>query len=57
MMGKANESYASLEDISNREIGILIPLTFLVILFGVYPQPLIDVISGTMDTIIGYFNA
>ena len=56
-MGKANESYASLEDISNREIGILIPLTFLVILFGVYPQPLIDIISGTMDTIIGYFNA
>jgi len=56
-MGEANPLYLNLKDISKRELGILIPLTILIILFGVYPQPLIDIISGTMDTIIGYFNA
>ena len=54
-MGEANKNYLNLPDINKREIGILIPLTILIIFFGVYPQPLIDIISGTMSTIIGYF--
>ena len=40
-----------LKDISLRETGILIPLTFLIILFGVYPQPLIDMVSTSMNEI------
>ena len=54
-MGEANKTYLNLVDINKREIAILIPLTVLIVLFGVYPQPLIDIISGTMSTIIGYF--
>ena len=54
-MGETNKKYLDLPDINKREIGILIPLTVLIIFFGVYPQPLIDIISGTMSTIIGYF--
>jgi len=55
-MGPQNESYSNLKDLSLREVGILIPLTFLIILFGVYPQPLIDIISNTMSTIIGFVS-
>ena len=54
-MGEPNVSYLNLKDINKRELAILIPLSFLIILFGVYPQPLIDIISSTMNTIIGYF--
>ena len=53
-MGPVNNNYINLKDISIREIAILLPLTFLTILFGVYPQPLIDIISSTMSTIIGF---
>ena len=35
-----------------REIGIIIPLAFLVILFGVYPSPLLDLVHPTMDSLI-----
>ena len=53
-MGPTNDMYTGLKDITIREVVILIPLTFLIILFGVYPQPLIDIISTTMSTIIGF---
>ena len=53
-MGPTNDMYVGLKDITTREVAILIPLTFLIILFGVYPQPLIDIISNTMSTIIGF---
>tara|TARA_Y100001970_G_scaffold23342_1_gene27379 strand:+ start:1953 stop:3542 length:1590 start_codon:yes stop_codon:yes gene_type:complete len=53
-MGPVNNNYINLKDIGIREIAILLPLTFLTILFGVYPQPLIDIISSTMSTIIGF---
>ena len=54
-MGEANKKYLDLADINKREVAILFPLTVLIILFGVYPQALVDIISGTMTTIIGYF--
>ena len=36
-------------------ITILAPLAILILLFGIYPQTLVDIMSGTMTTIIGYF--
>ncbi len=50
--GKLNEKYDSLTDMNAREIGIILPLAFLVILFGVYPAPLLDIIHPTMDGLI-----
>ena len=55
-MGEVNEKYKGLKDISLRELVILIPLTILIVLFGVYPQPLIDMVSGAMGSIIEIFN-
>ena len=50
--GKLNEKYESLTDMNAREIGIIIPLAILVIVFGVYPSPLLDLIHPTMDSLI-----
>ncbi len=50
--GKLNEKYESLTDMNAREIGIIIPLAILVIFFGVYPSPLLDLIHPTMDSLI-----
>ncbi len=51
-LGEFNENYSSLKDISFRELCTIIPIAILVLLFGVYPLPLINMIAPTMDTII-----
>ena len=51
-MGEVNDKYSDLTDISKREIATLVPLAIYVIGFGVYPSPLINVISPAMQNII-----
>ena len=51
-MGEVNDKYYDLTDISKREIATLVPLAVFVIGFGVYPSPLINVISPAMQNII-----
>ena len=43
---------AELTDIGAREAIVLIPLCLLVVLIGVYPKPLIDMIQPTIDNIL-----
>lgn len=50
--GKLNENYNSLQDMSGRELVTLVPLAIIVIILGVYPAPLLDMISPTMDNLI-----
>jgi|SaaInlLV_10m_DNA_3_1039740.scaffolds.fasta_scaffold00076_34 NADH-quinone oxidoreductase subunit M len=51
-MGPLNSAYDDLTDMTKREIFILVPLAILVILFGVYPAPLLDMIAPTMGHLI-----
>ena len=51
-LGKLNEKYVDLPEISGRELFTLVPLAVLVILLGVYPSPLIDIMKTTMAHII-----
>ena len=51
-LGPLNKKYDELADISNRELFTIIPLAILVLLFGVYPAPLLNIISPAMDGII-----
>jgi len=41
----SNEAVRALKDLSFREKAILIPLVILIILFGIYPMPVLDLIS------------
>ena len=51
-LGPLNEAYKDLSDISARELATIIPLAIIVLLFGVYPAPLINMIAPAMDGII-----
>ncbi|MEC7735665.1 MAG: NADH-quinone oxidoreductase subunit M [Pseudomonadota bacterium] len=43
----SNEAVKALKDLSFREKVILIPLVIIIILFGVYPMPVLDLISAS----------
>jgi NADH-quinone oxidoreductase subunit M len=56
-LGKANEKYLTLPDINGREIFTLAPLAVIVIVLGVYPRPVLDLINVSLvhlnDVVMG----
>ncbi len=56
-MGPLNEKYAGLKDMTGREMFTLIPLGILVLLFGVYPAPLLDMIAPTMNALVDLIHS
>jgi len=55
--GPLNEKYKSLKDISNRELISILPITFFVFLFGVYPAPLVNMIKYSVENLITIFKS
>ena len=51
-LGPLNQSYNKLVDINNRELLTIIPIAFLVLLFGVYPKPLVNMVSTSINSLI-----
>jgi NADH-quinone oxidoreductase subunit M len=51
-LGPLNEVYNDLSDISKLELVTIVPIAIIVLLFGVYPSPLINMIAPAMDGII-----
>ncbi len=47
-LGATNERYAGLPDVSPREIATLVPLTVIVVVLGVYPNPALDLIRASL---------
>jgi NADH-quinone oxidoreductase subunit M len=47
---------ANIMDLSPREIGILVPLVILTILFGVYPKPIMSVTAASVDKLIADYQ-
>ncbi|VAW07685.1 NADH-ubiquinone oxidoreductase chain M [hydrothermal vent metagenome] len=47
--GKANKD---LEDLNPREIAILVPIAFLIVLLGVYPKPVLDRMENDVNAVI-----
>jgi NADH-quinone oxidoreductase subunit M len=50
-LGPINEKYKSLPDINGRELFTLIPLGAIVILVGVYPSVVLDLLRASLDNI------
>jgi NADH-quinone oxidoreductase subunit M len=50
-LGPVNEKYASLPDLSTRELVTLAPLAVIVIVLGVYPHAVLDLINPTLLSI------
>ncbi|HDR04242.1 MAG TPA: NADH-quinone oxidoreductase subunit M, partial [Candidatus Marinimicrobia bacterium] len=51
-LGPLNEKYANLEEINGREIFTLVPLMVIILFFGVYPAPFIDLVASSVDQLI-----
>jgi NADH-quinone oxidoreductase subunit M len=47
----------AITDLDMREIAVMTPLIFLTILFGVYPAPVLDVISVSVENLISNYEA
>ena len=45
-----------LKDLNNREKLVLIPLAFLVVFFGLYPSPVISLISSSSENLVDILN-
>jgi NADH-quinone oxidoreductase subunit M len=50
-LGKPNEKYLTLPDISPRELFTLVPLGAIVIFLGVYPTPILNLQSPALETL------
>ena len=55
-LGKLNEKYVGLPDLTWRERITLYPLGALIIILGVFPMPVINLISKTLSTMIQVFQ-
>ncbi|MCL6552504.1 MAG: NADH-quinone oxidoreductase subunit M, partial [Firmicutes bacterium] len=51
-LGPLNPRWAALPDLDRREALALAPLAALMLVFGVYPRPLLDVINGAMTVLV-----
>jgi NADH-quinone oxidoreductase subunit M len=51
-LGPSNPRWASLPDMDGREKLTLVPLAVLMIIFGVFPKPLLDVINAAMTGLV-----
>ena len=47
-----NDTVASLNDVNKREFGVLASLAVLVLLFGIWPAPLVDFLQPSVDLIV-----
>jgi len=50
--GPLNTRWAALPDMDGRELWAVVPLGALMVLFGVFPRPLVDVINHAMVGIL-----
>jgi NADH-quinone oxidoreductase subunit M len=51
-LGEFNVKWAGLTEINGRELLAVAPLLILTIALGVYPAPLVDMISATLQNIV-----
>ena len=52
-LGTLPEKWKTLPDINGRELFMLVPLAVIVIFLGLYPAPMIDLMSSAVNTLVG----
>ena len=51
-LGPLNEKYANISDVNGRELFTLLPLAALIVILGVFPSPILDMISGSLNELV-----
>ncbi len=57
LLGPTNERWAKLPDMDVREVVSVLPLMILMVLFGVYPKPILDILNGFARQLAALFGA
>ncbi len=55
-LGTLPDKWKTLPDINGRELFMLVPLAVIVIFLGLYPAPMIDLMSSSVNTLVGVFK-
>jgi len=55
-LGPLNEEHKNLTDMNWRERLVLLPLCILVIVLGVYPQPVLNLMGATVAKLLNIFT-
>ena len=56
-LGTLPEKWKSLPDINGRELFTLVPLAVIVIFLGIYPSPMIDLMTSAVNALVGVLNS
>jgi NADH-quinone oxidoreductase subunit M len=51
-LGKIKEEHKTLQDLTMREYVMFVPLAIIVIFFGIYPTPLLDIMNKTIGNLL-----
>lgn len=51
-LGKLNEKWKDIQDVNGRELLALVPLGIIVILFGIYPSPIIGMMNSSANKLV-----
>ncbi|MDO8644948.1 MAG: NADH-quinone oxidoreductase subunit M [bacterium] len=52
-LGPVNEKYKGLPEINSREMVTLVPLVIIVLILGVYPKPMLDLMNSSLTALSG----
>jgi NADH-quinone oxidoreductase subunit M len=52
LLGPQNERWLGTADLRRPEVGMLVPLVFFMLLFGLWPRPILDLIHGASTTLL-----
>lgn len=55
-LGNLNEKWAGLKDLDAREYAMFIPLTIIIILLGVYPSLMLDIMNSSVNSLVKFLS-
>jgi NADH-quinone oxidoreductase subunit M len=55
--GELPEKWSNLRDVSPRELVTLVPLAIIIFALGVYPGPVLDLMSSSMNALVSMIHA
>jgi len=55
-LGNLNEKWAALKDLDGREYAMFIPLTIIILLLGIYPSLLLDIMNSSVNSLAKFLS-
>jgi NADH-quinone oxidoreductase subunit M len=51
-LGKANEKWSAMPDVNAREIFTLMPLAIIIVVLGIYPSFMLNVMTSSLNNLV-----